>query len=342
VNRDRRFEIADPIDGPVPSTMTQACVIGVCAYNAADRIVPTLHALAAQRFDPARPVRIVVVDNNSSDGTAGVVERFARAHTRIPIEVMREPTPGKVNAMRAFFRATREPVILLTDDDTLAGPRWGESLCRAMEDEAKCGVVGGPVKPKWEFGPTRLARIYVKSLGDQDHGAARCRLEGTAAFLMGASLGLRRDAIEASGWIEGSVMPTRIGDRGVGGADDAELCYLIRRAGWEIWYEPEAFMLHRIPRWRQEKAYLAGLRGSYCRGEPKLAWIAMGGAGNAEIDADRAREEAARAKRRYCKTLLCDWRPTRRMIRLAERRGKMEGWLALAAELAATKRSASR
>ncbi len=314
------------------AAMSDRIVIGVCTYNSAERITHTLEALAGQDRLGGRVTRLVVVDNNSKDGTAEVVRGFAREHPELPVEVLREPAAGKVNAMQAFFGVTDEPLIMLTDDDTLPGPRWAAALAELLDSRPRAGIVSGPVKPKWEAGPTRLARIYVKSLGDQDFGDAPVRLDDPESSLMGASLGIRREALDASGWIGKSIMPTRIGDRGVGGADDAELCHLMRRAGWEVWYTPGAPMLHRIPAWRQTAEYLAGLRGSYCAGEPKLRWIA---AGCDPAWAGRAGAEAARARRLYLKTLLFDWRPTRRRIRLAERRGRLEGWSALARELGA-------
>jgi len=50
-------------------------------------------------------------------------------------------------------------------------------------------------------------------------------------------------------------------------------------------------------------------------------------------DAAYAESQVRKAQRQYLKTLLFDWRPTRRTIRLAERRGRLAGWQALAERL---------
>lgn len=312
--------------------MAPSIVIGVCAYNAATRIIPTLEALAGQDRLGGRVTRTVVVDNNSTDGTTAAVEAFAIRHPQMPIQVIQEPRPGKVEAMRTLIRSTDEPYLMLTDDDTLPAPRWAAALAKLLDEEPRAGVASGPVKPKWEAGPTKLAQIYVQSLGDQDFGPVRRRLDDPLAFLMGASLGLRREAFDASGWMTGSRLVARTGTALECGAEDAEVCFLIRRAGWEVWWEPDAPMLHRIPGGRQTAEYLGRLRGSICRGEPKLRWIAQGAD---PAWKSRAEEEVRRAARLYLKTLLFDWRPTRRGIRLAERRGRLEGWRTLAAELGA-------
>ncbi len=314
----------------MPGASSSSIVIGVCAYNAATRIIPTLEALVAQDRLGGRVTRTVVVDNNSTDGTTAAVEAFARQHPGMPIEVIQEPRPGKIEAMRTLIRSTDEPYLMLTDDDTLPAPRWAAALANLLDENPRAGIASGPVKPKWEAGPTRLAQIYVQSLGDQDFGPTRKRLDDPQAFLMGASLGMRREAFDASGWMTRSRLVARTGTALECGAEDAEVCFLIRQAGWEVWWEPEAPMLHRIPAGRQTAEYLARLRGSICRGEPKLRWIAQGAD---PAWANKASEEARRAEKLYLKTLLFDWRPSRRRIRLAERKGRLEGWRTLAAEL---------
>lgn len=312
------------------SIVGPSIVIGVCAYNAATRIIPTLEALVAQDRLGGRVTRTVVVDNNSTDGTTKAVEAFAARHPAMPIQVIQERRPGKVEAMRTLIRSTDEPYLMLTDDDTLPCATWAAALARLLDEEPRAGVASGPVKPKWEAGPTRLAQIYVQSLGDQDFGPARKRLDNPLEFLMGASLGVRRSAFDESGWMTGSRLVARTGTALECGAEDAEVCFMIRQAGWEVWWEPAAPMLHRIPMERQTAPYLARLRGAICRGEPKLKWIAMGAD---KAWKSKAEEEARRASRLYLKTLLFDWRPQRRAIRLAERKGRMDGWSALAAEL---------
>jgi hypothetical protein len=183
----------------------------------------------------------------------------------------------------------------------------------------------------WEAGPTRLARIYRRSLGDQDHGPVRKRLDDPASFLMGASTAYRRAAVEDSGWLEASVLECRRGEALECG-EDAELCLRIRGAGWEVWYEPTARMGHLIPAKRQTAPYLARLRESICRSEPWLRWMAEQ-RGFSGADRSWAVEERRRARGRYLKTLVTDLRPMRRRVRVAERRGRVQGWDQLIAHL---------
>jgi cellulose synthase/poly-beta-1,6-N-acetylglucosamine synthase-like glycosyltransferase len=304
-------------------------VIGVCTYNRGAAIVRTLEALAALDPGPtprgSRLTRIAIIDNRSSDDTAAVVDRFiAAGPAGVPMLRWHEATPGKTAALRRLFSDTHEPIVGVIDDDTLPDPGWARGMLELLEDQPRAGAVGGPVPNIWESGPTHLARVYRRSLGDQDHGPARTLLADPASFLMGASTAYRRAAVESSGWLEGGILECRRGEQMECG-EDAELCLRIRRAGWEVWYEPAARMGHLIPARRQSGAYLAALRESICRSEPWLRWIAED-RGTSDRDRRWAREQRRRARSRQLKTILTDWRPRRRRIRLAERRGRVQGW----------------
>ncbi len=294
--------------------------IVVCVHDGASRLPETLGALAA--MDRSRVSRIVVIDNASSDGTSGVAEGFARANGGF--ECWAEPAPGKSAALARFFREAREAYVGVVDDDITVDAGWASAMVERLEASPRAGAVGGVVRNQWLAGPTRLASIYRRSLGDQDLGAEPVVVEEPGGFLMGASMAYRREAVLASGWLEHRLLDCRRG-RIVRSGEDAELCIRIRRAGWEVWYEPGARALHRIPGSRQTARALASLRESITASEPWLAWIA----GEAMDPMARAR----RARRLYVKTLLTDWRPTRRRIRLAERRGRARAWEDLIAHL---------
>ncbi len=293
--------------------------IGVCTHNASVRILPLLRALASMDRVGGRVSRVVIVENASTDDTADVVRAFVRAHPAAGIELLHEPKPGKTNAMVRLFEATGEPIVGMLDDDMSPGAGWARAILGVFDDEARAGAVGTPIRIEWASGPTRLARIYRRSLGDQLLGEARHRLEGPGAFFGGASLALRRAAYEDSRWAHGRVLDCRRGAVHESG-EDAELCIRVARAGWELWYEPAADTATIIDASKQTRAHLAKLRGSIAASEPVLRWIA------GTVGVEEARRELARGERLALKTALFDWRPTRRAIRLAERRGRVRGW----------------
>lgn len=308
--------------------MPHSLTLGICTFNRGSAFLPTLEALTRLQNPEGRLSRICIINNASTDSTAEVVRSFIRDHPESKIELLDEPTPGKLHAMRRLFAATTDPFVAIIDDDTIPAPNWAAALLAVMDQHPRCGIAGGPVINQWEFGPTKLAKIYRRSLGDFDLGPTATRLEKPDSFLLGASLLCRRRAVEESGWLSNSLLPGRTGTDLQSGAEDAELCIRVRQTGWEIWYEPAAPMQHLIPARRQTRAYLAKLRADVHRSMPAIYHIA-----GLVPDGAHAEAQARKAQRQYWKTLLFDWRPTRRTIRLAERRGRLAGWTSLAKRL---------
>lgn len=301
----------------------ESLVIGLPTFNRAERILPTLRALAA--LDPARGriTRVVIVDNRSTDSTAAVVDRFIAASPPLPMERIYEPSPGRAEALHRLFAATHEPIIATIDDDCVPDPAWAAALLACFDAHPRAGAVGGRVDLDWQTGPTPIAERYKALLAWQDLGPARTRLHDPERQLVGASLALRRRALLDSGWLERRELVGRQGATLLSG-EDAELCIRIRRARWELWYEPAARLLHQMPPERQTLDYLRRLRHTISLSEPLIKWLAHGSPGGRW-----AYRLSRRAKRQWLKTWFLEWRPERRAMRLAERRGRLQGWKTL-------------
>ncbi|MBP6035789.1 MAG: glycosyltransferase family 2 protein [Azonexus sp.] len=81
------------------------------------RMLDSLLALEA----PAGGWQLIFVDNASSDRTAAIL---GECRAKLPLTVLAEPGRGK---NRALYRALQEPLgelVVFTDDDNLADPRW--------------------------------------------------------------------------------------------------------------------------------------------------------------------------------------------------------------------------
>lgn len=298
--------------------------IGVCTFNRGPRLLDTIETLVA--LDPAggRVTRIVVVDNNCTDGTGERVRAFARTAGGIPVQVVSEPVQGLSAARRRVLLETDEPVVAFVDDDCLADGAWAERCLARLDSAPRAGAVGGRVTLRWEERPSRLARACATQLARQDHGPDAHRLDGEREFLVGAAVVLRRRAVEETGWLDRAVMSDRTGASLVSGGD-TELCVRLRAAGWELWYEPAAKVEHLIPPGRLTRAYLARLLHGIGRSEPFVEWMRAGRPGVEWLEA-RVRRAAAAHRR----TRLLEWRPRRRFLRLHQRAGRLEGWRELA------------
>src|SRR5258708_13840292 len=117
----------------------------IATFNRADDLRGTLDSIATLR--PNATWEVIVVDNNSSDGTRQAVEAAAAAFPA-PLRYMAEYEQGRSPALNAAIARAQGDIIVTTDDDVRVEPDW---LDRAAEALERLGPdhVGGRVVPIW-------------------------------------------------------------------------------------------------------------------------------------------------------------------------------------------------
>lgn len=93
----------------------------IAFYNEAAFLPATLASLAGQTV---RPLRLILVDNGSTDGSARLVQRFARGHPDVDVVIVSEPTPGQVHALAAGLRRVTSSLVAIGDADTIYPPDY--------------------------------------------------------------------------------------------------------------------------------------------------------------------------------------------------------------------------
>lgn len=93
----------------------------VPAYNEADRLPATVAATVAYLSEQPWTSRVIVVDNGSSDDTAGVTRTLADPAGRVPVRVIGCARPGKGAAVRRGLLTSESRFVGFFDAD-LATP----------------------------------------------------------------------------------------------------------------------------------------------------------------------------------------------------------------------------
>ncbi|NJN32241.1 MAG: glycosyltransferase family 2 protein [Synechococcales cyanobacterium RM1_1_8] len=235
--------------------------IVICTYNGAQRL-PALfeHLLACWQFVPPDRPRlrweILVVDNNSSDDTAALVQQVQVQWPQdCPLRYCFEVQQGASYARELGVREARAALIGFLDDDNLPAPDWVDAAHRFAQDYPQAGAFGSQIHGDFEVEPPPELKALLPFLAIVERGQDPLRYDSPKRVLPpSAGLVVRRQA-----WL-GS-MPETCLLRGrkpgsmVTGEDTEALTYLLR-SGWEIWYNPAMQLWHRIPHWRLERSYL--------------------------------------------------------------------------------------
>lgn len=92
----------------------------------------TLQSIEAQTL---RPLRMIIVDNGSTDGTLKTVSDWAAAHSNadFTVDVISEPTPGASAARNAAMPLISSPYVAFFDSDDVMLPDHLSSVAAELE-----------------------------------------------------------------------------------------------------------------------------------------------------------------------------------------------------------------
>src|SRR5215472_16667421 len=135
------------------STDNRACAeltVILCTCNRAQSLTETLESLTSSRLPRSVVWEVLVVDNNSTDQTRGLVEEFCR---RYPgrFRYLLESKPGKSHALNAGIASARGEVLVFVDDDVTVGPDWLQNLTAELLRNGEWAGVAGRILPAHAF-----------------------------------------------------------------------------------------------------------------------------------------------------------------------------------------------
>ncbi|MEU4559626.1 bifunctional polysaccharide deacetylase/glycosyltransferase family 2 protein [Actinoplanes sp. NPDC023936] len=235
----RRYRKGDGVWGP---PYTEPVTVIVPAYNEKEIIAETLGSLVAS----THPIRIVVVDDGSDDGTAEIAEGLGYEN----VTVVRQPNGGKSAALNNGIAHADTDVVVMMDGDTVFEPDTVRLLVQPFADAA-IGAVAGNAKVAnrnsmiaiWQH----IEYVVGFSIDRRAYDVMRCM-----ATVPGAIGAFRREALRQVNGLSDDTL-----------AEDTDLTIAIIRAGWRVVYEERARAWTEAPStmsqlWRQRYRWSYG------------------------------------------------------------------------------------
>jgi len=219
------------------SSRRRVAAIVLC-YNGIDLTLDCLASLQKQDYPR---LDVLVVDNNSQDGTPEIV---ASIYPRVKVIKAGENlgyAAGNNLGMRSAM-ALGCDLFFLVNNDTLLSPDCVSSLVQALEANPQAGVAG-PMVYTFE-GSKRISsaggmidwrRASAENVGagEIDHAQYGSR---PVDFVNGCGLMVTRAAIESAGLLDPSYFMYW---------EETDWCMRIHKAGFSILFDPQARMQHR-------------------------------------------------------------------------------------------------
>lgn len=262
--------------------------IVVCTWNRAPQLSDTLESLTKLIVPYDRQLRIIIVDNNSTDDTAEVIKKFGthKFFDRHKLLALFETQQGHTFSRNAAIEHLDSDLVMWTDDDVAVDSFWFQKMVEFADLHPQTAFFGGPIVaklmphcPDWieENWETLKGCFADRQIGDQPlplshdclpygaNFAVRCSVQ--KAFTFNTELGRRGD--EVLGEDELDVM-RRMLDQSLTGQ-----------------WNPEASVTHVIPSQRVNEEYirqyfvgqgraLAGKSTAWNYSPRKLWWTSLG------------------------------------------------------------------
>jgi len=241
--------------------MNNGVSIVICCYNSSKLLPETIRHISLLIIPAGFSCEIIIVDNNSDDNTSETAEKLLKRYVseKLTYKILFQPVQGLSAARKMGFENSTYEYILFCDDDNWLSTDYIEILKNTMEKSEKIGAVGGEstavsdeIFPLWfqEFSQSYSAGKQSESDGI---------ITGEKAALWGAGMSVRRSALNE---LYSKGFRSILSDRKknvLSSGGDIELCYALRLAGWEIWYESSLKIRHFIPGHRLKWEYLRKL-----------------------------------------------------------------------------------
>lgn len=203
-------------------------------WNGRPHLHACLDALLAQ--EPAG-FEVIAVDNASADGSGDLIEgRYPGVRL-----IRNSDNLGFAGACNVGLRAAAGQVLVLLNQDTQVFEGWLDALVSACQ-EPRIGVVGCKAfypdretiqhaggRIEWPLGMSAHLGSRQPDAEEWDRGRA-------VDYVSGAAMAFRRDVLDRVGMLDERFWP--------GYYEDADLCFRVREAGYEVWYTPDARLIH--------------------------------------------------------------------------------------------------
>jgi glucosyl-dolichyl phosphate glucuronosyltransferase len=236
--------------------------ITIQTYNNAKVLQQALESLAGLNCPADVDYEILVIDNNSNDGTAAVIERN-RALLGPRLRGVFEPKQGLSHARNRAIAEARGEIIAFVDDDALVDSDWLAGHVQAYRDDDQTVAVGGRVLLRWPDGwsrPQWLSSDLNGYLSGMDLGQER-QVMCYPRYPYGCNMSVKREiARQADGF------SVRLGRKksSLMSNEEKYFFYKIHQMGGQVAYAPTALVHHMVPMTRLSRKFF--LRRGYAQG----------------------------------------------------------------------------
>lgn len=226
--------------------------IVICTYNRAQMLDDVLQGLQTLKPVPDMSFEVIVVDNNSTDSTRHVVERW-QLQGNLPLRYLKEKQQGLSRARNMGINAATGEWIWFLDDDVYLDENWLQGVVEVIRNYPDAMAVAGKIVLEFEKPePAWLPEIAYNYYGLTRFGDNPRWLQ-QGEYPIGANVAVRKVVFECTGMFN-----CKLGRAGKSliSWEETEFFMRLYSSGGQIIYTPDAIVRHRISKQQLSRLWL--------------------------------------------------------------------------------------
>lgn len=205
----------------------------ILTYNRKEELKTCLDSLVAQAYED---IEIIVVDNNSQDGTDELVKRYSGIrYTGL------DYNSGVCEGRNiGFAQATGDIIVVIDDDGEIPEEDFTGRVVDGFNRHPEMGIMALKIINPKDLATRRIVPSRDKSIADS-------QAETEVAYFLGGGVAFRRQVLEQVGYYPAEYFYSM---------EELDLSYRLARTSWKIIYFPQLVVLHhesigQRPSWRR-------------------------------------------------------------------------------------------
>lgn len=215
----------------------------LCTYNRERYIYNVLQSIAAGGFGD---YEIVLVNNNSTDGTESECQRFAKDHPEVAMRYCVEKQQGLSYARNRGIMESQGEVLVYVDDDAVVNREYLQTYADFFNRNKEAVAAGGPITPRYDGceEPSWMSHYTRQLVTGELNLGTREREFPKGAFPGGGNAAYRKSVFDEVG-----LFNVELGRKGNSliGAEEKDLFDKMTSRGMKFYYLPNAILYHLIP-----------------------------------------------------------------------------------------------
>ncbi|WP_263818898.1 glycosyltransferase [Salinibacter sp.] len=239
--------------------MGNGVTLALCTYNGRNELYETLKHIDHQEDVGEVEWELLVVDNNSTDGTADYIRELWPDEKESHLRIVQEKRQGIAFARKRALREAKYEYLSFVDDDNWISENWIRRIYGLFESHPNVGIISCPSKARLDHEPPSHFEIVKGwlAVGEQCEEEGFVEERPVSFWTAGCSFRVAPFRRLAASDYE-SCLTGRTKDETLGG-EDHEFCLALTLMGWDVYFTKDISIKHNITEDQCSREYILDL-----------------------------------------------------------------------------------